>query len=603
MSLRRRWCFRLLAVAAGLALLAGMECILRLAGVGRDLRLVTAAPGHPAVLTHEFNSCVDLAYYGTTDVYGPEPRRFELPKPPGIFRIVFLGESTVIGFPYAAEVAFPRQVEVLLQRQSPEVRFEVLNAGVTGINSFGVADLAHECLACDPDLIVIHVGHNEFYGPGGPASTVLSLPSGLVRATIALRRYRTTQCLGSLITGAVPPQRDLLEALPRTFEIPLGSTEFRRAEQNLKSNLGRAVAAARGAGVPVVLASMACNLRDQGPLRTAWPVGVSETRRADWEALLDRAERLLIERAPQEALNVLADAETICGEHARLQYRIGQCLHALGRGAEAHEAFVKARDLDLCRFRAPSSFTRIIREVALQNGQGVEYLDVAATLDQINDPAGPGHDLFLEHVHYNRDGHRALGRFFAVTIQERVRGRKWAAAREPTLAELDELLGVVPEDELAATSFALQVLQTAPLRGAVDAPRSEEEMVDRIAGLYRGLSSTRQNVFAELPMVRLMTDLVGGLAESHLLHGDVETGLELGERCVVRCPWSAEAHFTLARLRLKSGDFSGARRSAGQAMLLRPEWEEAAGFQQLVDRRLREHADSSSAAAGVTPPG
>ena len=40
------------------------------------------------------------------------------------FPVVFLGESTVIGFPYAPEIAFPRQVEVQLQQQNPDLKFE-----------------------------------------------------------------------------------------------------------------------------------------------------------------------------------------------------------------------------------------------------------------------------------------------------------------------------------------------------------------------------------------------------------------------------------------------------------------------------------------------
>ena len=132
----RRWAFRLLAVALSLHSLLLFEGLLRLCGVGHDVRLIVPADIDGTKLaSFQFNPFVDLAYYGVADLSGPEPRHFVLPKPPSTLRILVIGGSTVIGFPYPPELAFPRHLEVLLKSQQLGREVEVLNAGITAVNS------------------------------------------------------------------------------------------------------------------------------------------------------------------------------------------------------------------------------------------------------------------------------------------------------------------------------------------------------------------------------------------------------------------------------------------------------------------------------------
>ena len=129
-----------------------------------------------------------MAYFDQRQLAGPDPRPFQLPPPDETFRIVFVGASTVEGFPYYTELAFPRQVELLLQQQLPNRRIEVLNAAIVGINSFALADFVPRALRCEPDLVVLYAGHNEFYGPGGVGSTATVAPMlyGVIDTSAAL---------------------------------------------------------------------------------------------------------------------------------------------------------------------------------------------------------------------------------------------------------------------------------------------------------------------------------------------------------------------------------------------------------------------------------
>ena len=74
-------------------------------------------------------------------------------------------------------------------------------------------------------------------------------------------------------------------------------------------------------------------------------------------------------------------AARIDDRFAELQFRLGRCLAAEGRSAEARERFVLARDLDALRFRADSRINAIIREVAAeQEAAGVRVVDAEQAL-------------------------------------------------------------------------------------------------------------------------------------------------------------------------------------------------------------------------------
>lgn len=83
---------------------------------------------------------------------GPEPT---LPKPPGLFRILCLGDETTFGCGLHDEETFSAHLQQLVQQYQPRSA-EVINAGVPGycpLLSF--LQFRHCLMAYDPDAIVI----------------------------------------------------------------------------------------------------------------------------------------------------------------------------------------------------------------------------------------------------------------------------------------------------------------------------------------------------------------------------------------------------------------------------------------------------------------
>ncbi len=92
-----------------------------------------------------------------------------LKRPSDTIRIAFVGASTTID-PYAYPFAHPELVGEWLNRWARQRRlpykFEVINAGRTGIDSRSIAAIVRQELApLDPDLVIYYEGANQFW-PG-----------------------------------------------------------------------------------------------------------------------------------------------------------------------------------------------------------------------------------------------------------------------------------------------------------------------------------------------------------------------------------------------------------------------------------------------------
>ena len=95
-------------------------------------------------------------------VHSFHSQQFAAPKPADGFRLFVLGGSSAFGFPWGADVAFPRLLGLALQESLPELHVESINAAAMSYGSHRLRILAHEVLDHDPDAIVIYGGHNEF---------------------------------------------------------------------------------------------------------------------------------------------------------------------------------------------------------------------------------------------------------------------------------------------------------------------------------------------------------------------------------------------------------------------------------------------------------
>jgi lysophospholipase L1-like esterase len=541
---RRFWFFRIAALVFPLISIAIIEISLRLTGHGIDPALVQKSLRADSQNAHFLNPQVDVAY-SQVDLRGPEPRGFELPRPADLFRVIVVGESSVQGYPYPSDLSFPRQMEFILQRQMPEKRVEVLNAGIIGLSSLPLTDLIQQCLSAEPSLIVLYAGHNEFYGVGGVATNARLAP-----VSITLRKTRLMQWLtdGNARTNdrTVHTQNPLIRRLPKEFQIPQASPLVRRAHANFQSRMKSAAEFCVRQKIPLLICSPVSNLRSQSPFAAGeLNVFAEIERRIGTPMSFETSELYLTE---------LKKAADIDRDNAVIQFRMAQCLEMAGQYDDAFRAYVAARDLDQCRYRAPSTFGQGLDEMARHFPAGVWYLDLEPAFREHSKNQVPGDELFLEHVHFTIDGHWLMAKAIGRQIIEQTCKSSWDPMQVPAESERDQWLGLIDEDRLVGLYLASFIGEVAPFDEALDAKMHVADLKAKIEALENSFSAEQLRRFHSLPNPVKVDDLIDGLGRIQLDRNDPHQALEYFERSTRRRPWMPNGYVFSACAYQMSGD-------------------------------------------------
>ena len=83
------------------------------------------------------------------------------------------------------------------------VHVEVINLGMTAVNSYVIRDLSQRVMEYKPDAVIIYAGHNEYYGSFGAASTQFGFVNNiyLKRIILWLKDLRFYQLLENIASS------------------------------------------------------------------------------------------------------------------------------------------------------------------------------------------------------------------------------------------------------------------------------------------------------------------------------------------------------------------------------------------------------------------
>ncbi|MDP1798934.1 MAG: hypothetical protein Q8K78_15675 [Planctomycetaceae bacterium] len=505
LSWKRRWLFRCVAICFGLGCIGLMEVALRVVGYGHDLQLIIPVPQAPG--WYQLNPRFDEPFFGQTNLSGPDGKPFRIPKPKDTRRILVVGGSTVIGFPYTPDLAFPQLMQELLQRQA-EVgeRIEVLNAGITALNSSSEVAVVEEGLACDPDLIVVYTGHNEFYGPGGVASGAGSLDPVWFRRLADWKRLRLFQLARRLLVSQPQAPPDLMDKLSADRGIPRDSPLFQQAVERFQQNLWAMQSAVEAKNIPLLFVGPVCNERDQPPLEPALPHDPVPNEPA-WHAEVRKAEHWLRYDQPDKALPLLQAAAESAPNSAIVAYRLGQTYDRLTQRELAASHYAAAVENDGTRFRAAAAFREVMEQIAREaDGERISYFDARTALIAETESGIPDETHFLEHVHFTWAGNVAMANGIARFIQQDIRKKNWSDERAINTAELSDLLAVQAEEHLAAETLAMLIYEKPPFSAAADAKLLAKRWRERTLDGVRRLSAARREVFLNISTEEMALD-------------------------------------------------------------------------------------------------
>jgi len=385
LSTSKRRAFTLIALSIPVVLFLLLELGLRLGGYGGDLKLFMKFQGYGGGELYTPNPNFAARYFVNVRLV-PTPSRdsFLVEKPSNGLRLFVLGESTTAGYPYGFNGMFSRVLRDALIDVLPNDSVEVVNVATSAINSYTVYDQIDEILEHKPDGVLIYLGHNEFYGALGVASSEsLGAFPGFVRFYLRLQRLRTFLLLRDAVSSVAglfagnPNEGTLMQRVVREQQIPLDSDLYRMGRRQFESNLDAILSKFKDAAVPVYIASVTSNTIDQPPFESV-------------------------------------DSEVYPPAH--VVYTEAQNLLAQGDTSAARRSFKLARDLDALRFRATDDFNQVIKQAASRH-QAV-YVPVAEAFEAASSGGMVGMNLMLEHLHPNDTGYHLMGRMFYETIAD-----------------------------------------------------------------------------------------------------------------------------------------------------------------------------------------
>jgi tetratricopeptide (TPR) repeat protein len=431
-----------------------VEGILRLIGVGDPLPLFVQVAGYEQYLVP--NKQVGRRYFFQSSVVPSPPHdAFLADKPEGALRLFVQGGSTAAGFPFGHGGMFSRMLRQRLIQTFPGWHIEVINTSMAAVNSYTLLDFSHEIIEQKPDAILIYAGHNEYYGAMGVGSVESpGVGRRLVRSYLYLDRLRIVQAARlvweSLRTVPKLQQDERAEGAPLMEEMVARKTIayddrlFEMGVQQFRDNMENLLCQYRDAGIPTYISTLVSNERHLKPFVSRLSTG---TDSLGWVEQRQTVRRYLMEGDTVSALDAYSALIDLDPGVSDAWYLRAQLLDVMGRYSEAGEDYIKAKDLDQLRFRAPEKINRVIRESA--DRCGAHVVDVHGAFSYHAEGGIIGSEFLSEHVHPNLDGYFLLADTFFRALVDRLADDR-VARRVPAFRAHQQVLVTTIDSTLAA---------------------------------------------------------------------------------------------------------------------------------------------------------
>lgn len=318
-------------------------------------------------------------FYNTQNVPSSNQDLFDKIKKQNAFRVFVLGGSSGAGYPFSPNGSFTRYLQDRLSLVYPASKIEVVNCSMTAINSYTLRDFMPGVLKQKPDLILIYAGHNEYYGALGIGSMEsFGISRVMVNFVISLEKFKTFQLVRNLLSGIAKifsgnksASGTLMARMAENQYIGLGSDVYEKGLLQFKGNLNDIFKMARDAGIPVIISSLTCNLKNQPPF-----VSIKSKNYPPAGEIFNEGKYALEK-------NEIKTADSL---------------------------FRFAKDLDALRFRAPSSFNKIIYRLSKKYNDDV--LNIDSAFASISPDGIVGNNLMTDHLHPTLHGYQYMGELF-----------------------------------------------------------------------------------------------------------------------------------------------------------------------------------------------
>lgn len=442
MVLSKKTIFKITAFLLPFVFLILVEIILRIIGYGDNYQLFNKVKiaNKPDYLI--MNAKVSNKYFkDKTFKSDNQSDLFLETKTDSTFRVFVQGASTVVGFPFYQSGSFPRMLKHRLSETFPNKNIEIINTGITAVNSYTLLDLSDKIIEQKPDLVIIYAGHNEYYGAlGVGASNSFGQRPMFIRLYLFLKNFRFFQLLDNSYTKLVAPKNKtpkigettLMEVMAKEQRIPLNSKIYQAGLQQFESNLDNLLQKYKKHKIKVILSTVVSNQKDIKPFIS--------------DPLTDQAN--LLETINTNYSLIYKTAQ----KNGAISYKLGR-YYLYKNQDSAKKYLLQAKELDMLRFRAPEKINHTIKHFAKK--YGCALVDMESVFLSHSQQGVIGNELLTEHVHPNAYGNFLMADAFYNEIKALKVLKNWnhyisfdEALNDIPLTEIDSIKGKFIIDDL-----------------------------------------------------------------------------------------------------------------------------------------------------------
>ena len=454
--LRPRKIFYVILLFLPFILLGLTEVSLRVAGYGHSYPLFIEAEALSGYL--QPNPNLIKRYFHKPELapdVSPDTLLFRRQKPQDSFRIVIQGGSTAAGFPYGRFGSLTGMLQQRVKRLYPDKNIEVISIAMASVNSYTLRDTVQEIIQIQPDLVLIYAGHNEYLGVMGVGSVYASKGGHFANLLfLALKEVRIFQLIQQLYYTIFDTQGEefenqgagqshsLMAKVAKEKNIAINSPLYKAGINQFEDNLRSILSTYQKANINVLVSSLVANEVDHPPFASDKNADLSLLQQAFTSGQFKQATLL-----GKTAINRYPNS-------AEAYYLLAKSLLSEGQVESAKEHFIRANDLDLLRFRAPSEFNQIIRQLSHQ--YQATLVDAQTFIRQNTKSGLIDNQVMFEHLHPNKQGYFLLTEAFIQTIdQQQLLGpavlvTHQQAWQDIPLTEIDELYAQFKIDNLTS---------------------------------------------------------------------------------------------------------------------------------------------------------
>lgn len=458
----RIWLFRAIALSIPFLFFILLEWLLVLADFGRSMPLFIENPANK----HYILPRPDLvrryfAEHEAAPQVTMEANFLLKQKPKDGLRIFVQGGSSAAGFPYGLGGSIAGMLEPRLKRTFPSNYVEVVNTAMAAVNSYTLLDITDEIIQQQPDAVLIYAGHNEYLGILGVGSNYTAANStSTTLLFLKLKEYRTFQLVQQIYTWFKSEQQiDQQAESSRTFmakvakhkNIPLDSELYQAGLEQFETNLGLILSKYSAANVPVFIATIASNEKDQAPFASTDSEQHLAQDLEDFVLAFKNTQAVDKNRLNQFAQTVKSS------DSAQLNYDLAGLFYQTGDFVKAQQHFLHAKELDGLRFRAPEKINTIVRAQAKK--YNAHIVEAQKRLRNQSKTGIIGRNVMLEHLHMNVEGYFVLADEFYQALKRHQNIGQW---QHVSIQDAWKMRPIIPSEEYNGFAKVTQLMSDYP---------------------------------------------------------------------------------------------------------------------------------------------